>query len=216
MKFIITDSQYKILLEDEGDDCVCREWEKRTFKQGDGIKTPKITITKTPDLIEGLYEGPDRGGCIQRCKFNDGDTPHQLAGITVYYEAAPYLKELYKNGIFVKPNMEKISMERSPNKKFKISIPLIKTTEDKAVTSINERGGMGHEGDLTEINNILNNPDHVLVETKKVTAGDMTETFVCFRNIKNFPIKTKSPQTTTNTPQEKSNRFATEKTKFNP
>ena len=175
----------------------CNQWKTKTFKQGDGITTPKITITKTPTLIEGLYEGPDDGGCIQRFSVNNGDTPHQLAGITVYYEAAPYLKELYARGVYVKPDMKKITMQRVPNKMFKISIPLIKTTEDLAITSINERGGMGGgEGNLKEINDIENNPDHKLIEKIRVTAGDITETFICFRNIVNFPIKTQaaSPQ----------------------
>lgn len=219
MKYYITESQFKLLVEQQR----CDVWKNNTFVQGDGIKTPRITITKTPDLIEGLYEGPDKGGCIQRSNFNDQDTPHQLAGITVFYEAAPYLKELYKNGIFVKPDMEKITMERIPNKKFKISIPLIKTTEDKAVTSINERGGMGHEGDLTEIENILNNPDHVFLETKRVQSGDMTETFICFRNIKNFPIKNtinptmnKPVQPPQDTTKQKWGGFINSKTKFEP
>ena len=175
----------------------CNQWKTKTFKQGDGITTPKITITKTPTLIEGLYEGPDAGGCIQRFTVLTTDTPHQLAGITVYYEAAPYLKELYARGVYVKPDMKKITMQRVQNKIFKISIPLIKTTEDQAITNINERGGMGGgEGNLTEITAIENNPDHKLIEKIRVTAGDITETFICFRNIVNFPIKTQaaSPQ----------------------
>jgi len=175
----------------------CDQWKNGTFVNGDGITTPKITITKTPTLIEGLYEGPDAGGCIQRSKFNDKDTPHQLAGITVFYEAAPYLKELYKNGTYVKPDMKNITMERNPNEMFKISIPLIPTTEDKAITSINERGGMGHEGNLTEITNIENDPNNILQEKVKIKAGDITETFICFRNKINFPIKTVTPKTTT-------------------
>ena len=174
----------------------CNQWKTKTFKQGDGITTPKITITKTPTLIEGLYEGPDAGGCIQRKDVLTTDTPHQLAGITVYYEAAPYLKELYARGVYVKPDMKKITMQRVPNKMFKISIPLIKTTEDKAIPNINERGGMGHGGDLTEITAIENNPNHKLIEKILVKAGEITETFICFRNIVNFPIKTQaaSPQ----------------------
>jgi hypothetical protein len=180
----------------------CDQWKNGTFVNGDGITTPKITITKTPTLIEGLYEGPDSGGCIQRSEFLETDTPHQLAGITVYYEAAPYLKELYKNGTYVKPDMPNIKMERIQNKMFKISIPLIPTTEDKAITNMNERGGMSHGGDLTEIKEIQNDPNNVLKELVKKTAGDITETFICFRNIKKFPIKTVTSKTTTG-PQPK-------------
>jgi hypothetical protein len=175
----------------------CDQWKNGTFVNGDGITTPKITITKTPTLIEGLYEGPDSGGCIQRGDVNNNDTPHQLAGITVFYEAAPYLKELYKNGTYVKPDMPNIKMERIQNKMFKISIPLIPTTEDKAITNMNERGGMLHGGDLTEIKKIQNDPNYILKELVKKTADDITETFICFRNIVDFPIKTVTSKTTT-------------------
>jgi hypothetical protein len=176
----------------------CDQWKNGTFVNGDGITTPKITITKTPTLIEGLYEGPDSGGCIQRGSVNNDDTPHQLAGITVFYEAAPYLKELYKNGTYVKPDMPNIKMERTQNKKFKISIPLIPTTEDKAITNMNERGGMGNGsvGDQTEIEAIKNDPNYILKESVKKTEGDITEVFICFRNIIQFPIKTVTSKTT--------------------
>lgn len=205
-RFVISESEATKIrkiygLINEQQDVRCDEWKDGTFVQGDGVTTPKITITKNPTLIEGLYEGPDKGGCIQRSKFNDRDTPHQLAGITVFYEASPYLKELYNNGVYVRPDTTNITMERVLNKKFKISIPLLPTTEDKAVTSINERGGMGHQGDLTEIQNIESDPNNIFVKKQKVTAGDMTETFISFRNIKNFPILSKqsSPSTQTTT-----------------
>jgi hypothetical protein len=200
-KFLITESEKNDirrmygLIKEQGE-TRCDQWKNATFKQGDGVTTPKITITKTSSLIEGLYEGPDNGGCIQRSQFNDQDTPHQLAGITVYYEGSPYLKQLYNQGIYVKPDMNGITMERTVNNMFKISIPLIKTTEDKAVTSINERGGMGHGGDLTEIDNIQNDPNNKLIERVKKKVGDMTETFICFRNITNFPIKSQPNQKT--------------------
>lgn len=195
-RLIISESEARNIrmmygLINEEDDVRCDEWKEGKFVQGDGVTTPKITITKNPTLIEGLYEGPDQGGCIQRSKFNDQDTPHQLAGITVFYEAAPYLKKLYKSGVYVRPDTKNITMERVLNKKFKISIPLLPTTEDKAVTSINERGGMGHIGDLTEIQNIESDPNNIFVEKQKVIEGDMTETFISFRNIKNFPILSK-------------------------
>jgi hypothetical protein len=168
----------------------CNSWVDGTFKQGDGIKTPKITITKTPSLVEGLYEGPDAAGCIQRLTVDNGDTPHQLAGILVYNETAPYLKELYRNKTYVKPDMNNITMERVKNKSFKISIPLLSTTEDKAITNMNRRGGMDHAGETAYIDRLANDPNHALVEIVTKKAGDMTEKFICFRNIKDFPIKT--------------------------
>ena len=181
------------VISEQNEKPACNSWADGTFKQGDGIKTPKITITKTPSLVEGLYEGPDAAGCIQRLKVNNGDTPHQLAGILVYNETAPYLKELYRNKTYVKPDMNNITMERVKNKSFKISIPLLSTTEDKAVTSMNRRGGMGHAGDaeqLKYIDDLAKDPNNALAEIVTKKAGDMTEKFICFRNIKDFPIKT--------------------------
>lgn len=205
--------EYKIgeLMTEQTSTGRCDQWKNGTFKQGDGKTTPKITITKTPTLIEGLYEGPDNGGCIQRSKFNDQDTPHQLAGITIFHEAAPYLKELYGQGVYVKPDKKNIKLERVPNKSFKISIPLIPTTEDQAITSINERGGMGHEGDLTEIDNIENNPDHILVDKVRVKSVDMTETIIWFRNKTKFPVLTKS---STNNKSEKIEFKSSDLSKF--
>lgn len=178
------------VISEQSDTPACNSWVDGTFKQGDGIKTPKITITKTPSLIEGLYEGPDAAGCIQRKDVLNTDTPHQLAGILVYNETPPYLKELYRNGTYVKPDMNNITMERVKNKSFKISIPLLSTTEDKAVTSMNRRGGMDHAGETAYIDELAKDPNHALVEIVTKKAGDMTEKFICFRNIKNFPIKT--------------------------
>lgn len=178
----------------------CNQWEDGTFQQGDGVKTPKITVTKTETEIVGLYLGPDKGGCIQRATFNDMDTPHQLAGITVFTEAAPHLKALYNSGVFVKPDMDGITMERVQNKSFKIRLPLIKTTEDKAITSINERGGMGHSGNDTYAalaSEIKSDPNNIMVkESKPIVAGDITEHFISFRNKAKFPIKT-TPSTET-------------------
>lgn len=205
-KLIITENEKRNILEmyglikEDDNSGRCDSWKNGTFTQGDGITTPKITITKTPSLIEGLYEGPDKGGCIQRREFLDTDTPHQLAGITIYYEAAPYLKQLYKQGTYVKPDKKNIKMERVPNKSFKISIPLIPTTEDQAITNINERGGMGHEGDLQEIQDIRANPNHILVDSVRIKSKDLIETIIWFRNKEKFPIKTVSQnQTNSNT-----------------
>lgn len=171
----------------------CNSWADGTFKQGDGIKTPKITITKTPSLVEGLYEGPDAAGCIQRKNVLTTDTPHQLAGILVFNETAPYLKELYRNKTYVKPDMNNITMERVKNKSFKISIPLLSTTEDKAITNMNRRGGMGHPGDAAQLkylDDLAKDPNNALAEIVTKKADDMTEKFICFRNLKDFPIKT--------------------------
>ena len=192
MKVVLTEDQFKrvILKEQSGR---CDQWKNGTFQNGDGITTPKITITKSPTEIIGIYEGPDNGGCIQRSKYLSTDTPHQLAGITVYYEAAPYLKELYTKGVYV--TIGKITMERDRDKMFKITIPLVSTTEDKAITNMNERGGMGHSGSGSYnslMSAVKNDSDNKLIGEQTVVAGEMTENFIYWRNISQYPIQTTS------------------------
>ena len=179
---------YSLLLEDEGE---CNLWRDKTFKSGDGIKEPKITVNLTESEIYGKYEGPDKGGCIQSKKGNPNDTPHQLASIVVFYDGAPYLKQLYGKGVFVKPDMDNIKMTRVPNKSFEIKIPLIKVEESKAITNMNTRGSMGGGTggiDMTEIDKIRANKDYLMQEEKTLTSDNITQIFICFRDIVGFPI----------------------------
>ena len=181
----------------------CSTWADKSFVQGDGVNTPKITISKTPTLVTGTYEGPEKGFCIQSAIGSKGDSVHQLATITVFHECNPYLKELYKQGTFVRPNMKKITMERSQNY-FKISIPLINTTEDKAITSINERGSWGGgeaNTDKKELNDARTRP---MFDMVPVTADDIFEIFFCWRNLEKYPIKTKTKPSSETKPVEKS------------
>jgi len=171
----------------------CDQWKNKTFVSGDGINSPKIIITKTPYKIEGLYEGPDKGWCIQRAKYSSNDSPHQLAGITVFYEAAPYLKYLYKKGTYV--TIGKITMKRLIDKMFKITIPLNSTTENKAITNINERGGMGHTAkNIYKIfaDGIKNKSSMQLIGEQTVNSEDITEHFIYWRDISDFPIQKKT------------------------
>jgi hypothetical protein len=172
----------------------CSQWKDNTFVNGDGVKTPKITIEKTETKVTGTYEGPESGFCIQSAEGNKGDSVHQLAGITVFHECGPYLKELYKAGTYVRPNLKGVTLERKKNY-YKISIPLEKTTEDKAITSINQRGSMGGgEGgiDTTEFNSAKTRPMFYTETLKSTGLSDMTEYFFCWRNLQDYPIKTAS------------------------
>jgi|694.fasta_scaffold00394_73 hypothetical protein len=172
----------------------CSQWKDNTFVNGDGVKTPKITIEKTETKVTGTYEGPESGFCIQSAEGNKGDSVHQLAGITVFHECGPYLKELYKAGTYVRPNLKGVTLERKKNY-YKISIPLEKTTEDKAITSINQRGSMGGgEGgiDTTEFNSAKTRPMFYTETLKSTGLSDMTEYFFCWRNLQDYPIKTSS------------------------
>jgi len=172
----------------------CTQWSDKTFVNGDGKKTPKITIEKTETKVTGTYEGPESGFCIQSAEGNKADSVHQLAGITVFHECGPYLKELYKAGTYVRPNLKGVTLERKENY-YKISIPLEKTTEDKAITSINQRGSMGGgEGgiDKTEFNSAKTRPMFYTETLISTGIPDMTEYFFCWRNLQDYPIKTAS------------------------
>jgi hypothetical protein len=172
----------------------CTQWKDKTFVNGDGIKTPKITIDKTETKVTGTYEGPESGFCIQSAEGNKNDSVHQLAGITVFHECGPYLKELYKAGTYVRPNLKGVTLERKKNY-YKISIPLEKTTEDKAITSINQRGSwQGGEGniDTLEFNSAKTRPMFYTETLISTGLSDMTEYFFCWRNLQEFPIKTGS------------------------
>lgn len=172
----------------------CTKWADGTFVNGDGITTPKITINNDDTKIEGIYEGAESGFCIQSATGNKYDSVHQLSTITVYHEGSKkHLKNLYKSGVYVRPDLKNIVMVRKPNY-FKITIPLTPTTEDKAITSINERGSMGGGTsgiDYTEYNDVKNKYPEMFYDQLK-TAGDITEHFFAFRNLNDFPIKTKS------------------------
>lgn len=172
----------------------CTKWVDGTFVNGDGIKTPKITINNDDTKIEGIYEGPESGFCIQSVTGNKYDSVHQLATITVYHEGSKkHLKNLYKFGTYVRPDLKNIVMVRKPNY-FKITIPLTPTTEDKAITSINERGSMGGGTggiDYAEYNDVKKTYPEMFYDQLK-TAGDITEHFFAFRNLNDYPIKTKS------------------------
>ena len=182
----------------------CDNWKNNTFVNGDGKKTPKITIEKTETMVTGTYEGPESGFCIQSSEGNPKDSVHQLAGITVFYECNPYLKVLYKGGTYVRPNLKGVTLERKKNY-YKISIPLEKTTEDKAITSINQRGSWGGgEGGIeaTEFNSAKTRPMFYTETLISTGLSDMTEYFFCWRNLQDYPIKTASNKEVVNKTEE--------------
>ena len=200
-----------------------------TWQNGDGITKPKITLTTTPAYIQGVYEGPETGWCIQSAVNSSADSIHQLAPIVTYYTASPYLKKLFNEGTYVYPDLNAITMERRQNY-FKIKIPLVVTTKNKAVTSINERGSWkgGVAGiDTGEIESIeadttLANPTFVLFNKKTVVSTgitDITEIFFSFRNQDVFPLSanqyTPTDNPTKKSPDAKSESVvATDLTKF--
>lgn len=183
----------KNVLNEQGTTTRC---DYKNWQNGDGKSKPKITLTQGATGVNATYQGPETGFCIQHSKGSTGDSIHQLAGV-VSVTVSPLLKQLYGQGVFVKPDLKKIQMIKRDNF-FQIYIPFIQTTEDKAITNFNERGGWGHDGanSLTQFIQTINNPQYGLIEKEtKVASGgsspDITENWVSFRDLNVYPIKTK-------------------------
>jgi len=184
------------LLLEQSQGCNYKNWQN-----GDGIKRPKITESKSPDGVTLTYQGPETGFCIQHKNGSTTDSLHQLAG-AVRVVVSEYLKELYAQGSYVRPDLKNIVMNKSDNY-FEIRIPFIQTTEDKAITNFNERGGWGHDGSgpLKDYLSTIQNPKYGLIDMVRKTASggksnDIIENWVSFRDLETYPIKSKSPQST--------------------
>jgi hypothetical protein len=167
-------------------------WEN--YQNGDGFSKPKINISKSESGVSASYQGPETGFCIQHSQGSTKDSLHQLAGV-VRKVVSDYLKELYNSQKYVYPVLENISMNKK-NNFFSINVPFAKTTEDKAITNFNERGGWGHDGSNTLqqfLSSISDETKYGLINVvKKVASGgnspDITENWVSFRDIQKFPI----------------------------
>jgi hypothetical protein len=200
-KFLITESEkndirkmYGLIVEQEDKGC---HWENWT--NGDGISKPKIDVQKTTAGVTVTFKGPESGFCIQHKQGLKGDTIHQTAGVT-RIEVGNYLKQLYNSGTYVYPDLDNIIMNKD-NNYFSITVPLVKTTEDKSIMNFNERGSWGGNGEdiLSEyLKTIQNKPEQYIniKVVQKVASGgnssNITENWVSFRDIVNYPIKTKS------------------------
>jgi hypothetical protein len=168
-------------------------WEN--YQNGDGMSKPKINISKSESGVSASYQGPETGFCIQHAQGSTKDSLHQLSGV-VRKVVSDYLKELYNSQKYVYPVLENISMTKK-NNFFSINVPFAKTTEDKAITNFNERGGWGHDGSNTLqqfLSSISDETKYALINViKKVASGgnspDITENWVSFRDIQKFPIK---------------------------
>jgi hypothetical protein len=147
MKFLLKEEEKNEILNMYGiikEQTACN-WEN--YQNGDGMSKPKINISKSESGVSASYQGPETGFCIQHAQGSTKDSLHQLAGV-VRKVVSDYLKELYNSQNYVYPVLENISMTKK-NNFFSINVPFAKTTEDKAITNFNERGGWGHDGSNT-------------------------------------------------------------------
>ena len=184
--------------------CYYRDWQN-----GDGITKPKVTITKSDKTgVTVVYEGPETGFCIARAVGSIDDTIHQLENVA-NDETSSKLKELYNNGIYVKPNLSEIKMTKKDNY-HDIDIPFIPTTEDKAITSFARRGSWGSPNNAkaqfkTKLDEIYGDTRFGLIEktdnpiiARGGEKGNIIEYFLAFRDLQAFPIKSKPQPITPN------------------
>jgi hypothetical protein len=97
------------------------------------------------------------------------------------------------------------------DKYFSINVPFNTTTEDKAITNFNERGGWGHDGKDTFkqfLSTISDATKYGMITTvTKIASGgkspNITENWVSFRDISTYPIVGKPSQLTPQPSQPK-------------
>jgi peptidoglycan hydrolase-like protein with peptidoglycan-binding domain len=156
-----------------------RSWSKGVFNNGDGVKTPKITINKGNNFFDISYKGPESGFNIESAALNPGDSIHQLSNVFTY-EVNKHLKDLYQKEIYVKPNMEGIEMVKTPNF-FEIKVNFDETDKENAITKIERRGGMGHSA--TKGKSLMEEKCNKYSGCKKVytiKSGSITEHFISY------------------------------------
>ena len=156
-----------------------RSWSKGVFNNGDGVKTPKITINKGDNFFDISYKGPESGFNIESAALNAGDSIHQLSNVFTY-EVNKHLKDLYQKEIYVKPDMESIEMVKTPNF-FEIKVNFDKTDKENAITKIERRGGMGHSA--TKGKSLMEEKCNKYSGCKKVytiKSGSITEHFISY------------------------------------
>lgn len=156
-----------------------RSWSKGMFNNGDGVKTPKITINKGNNFFDIIYKGPESGFNIESAVLNPGDSIHQLSNVFTY-EVNKHLKDLYQKEIYVKPDMESIEMVKTPNF-FEIKVNFDETDKENAITKIDRRGGMWHSA--AKGKGLMEEKCNKYSGCKKVytiKSGSITEHFISY------------------------------------
>jgi hypothetical protein len=156
-------------------------WSKGLFKNGDGIKTPKITVNKSEEYSEVIYQGPETGFSLESAVYNPNDTIHQMSNVFTY-ETNKHLTDLYNSGVYLKPKMDQIEFEKK-SKYFRIKVYFEKTDEVNSILKINRRGGMGHPATSGKKEMIEKCSEYLgcdKVYTYK--SGSITEYFICYKN----------------------------------
>jgi hypothetical protein len=158
-----------------------RAWSKGMFNNGDGVKTPKITVNKGNNFFDITYKGPESGFNIESAVLNPGDSIHQLSNVFTY-EVNKHIKDLYQKGVYVSPDMENIQMIKKPNF-FEIKVNFDEVDKENAITRIDRRGGMGHSA--TKGKSLMEEKCSKYSGCKKVytiKSGSITEHFISFRD----------------------------------
>jgi hypothetical protein len=135
-----------------------------------GKKVPEIKIQKSDTQFTISYKGASTGFLLKHANGGKGDTIHQLLNVLTL-ELNPHLKQ-YK----LKPVIKDIRMDMKSNS-LVVTVPLIKSPTGKPFF-INRRGGWGHNGDTSGLNQYKTKPNYEGLSTHK--SGSLTEHFVTF------------------------------------
>jgi hypothetical protein len=167
------------------------------YQNGDGVTKPKVDVSKTASEVKVTYNGPETGFCIQHKDGSKGDSIHQATAVAKKV-TGDYLKELYNSGTYVIPDLDGITMTKDDNF-LEIKIPLSATTEDKAITSFDGRGGWGHRGvaipsafqsDPSKYAFFKKNQNPIVAQGGK--SSPIYETYFYYRQIVDTPILDKN------------------------
>jgi hypothetical protein len=135
-----------------------------------GKKVPEIKIQKSDTQFTISYKGASTGFLLKHANGGKNDTIHQLLNVLTL-ELNPHLKQ-YK----LKPVIKDIRMDMKSNS-LVVTVPLIKSPTGKAFF-INRRGGWGHNGDTSGLNEYKTKPNYEGLSTHK--SGSLTEHFITF------------------------------------
>lgn len=158
-----------------------KAWSKGVWDNGDGIKTPKVTVNKSDNFLSVKYEGPETGFNLESAVLNPNDTIHQLSNVFTF-EVNKHLKDLFENGVFVKPNMKDIKMSKSP-RYFEIKVNFENVDEKDALTRMDRRGGMGHSQSTGKAEMVAKCKKYAGCDgVHTVKSGNITEHFISYKN----------------------------------
>ena len=136
-----------------------------------GKKVPEIKIQKSKTSFVISYKGTPFGFLLKHAKGGKQDTIHQLLNVLTL-ELNPFLKENK-----LKPQVNNIKMDMSGSN-LSVTVPLI-ASPSGAEYIIARRGGLGHPGDYSGLEQYRSKPGY---EEAIHKSANLTEKFITCQN----------------------------------